>query len=108
MQSDLGLLEDIWDVWTPSAATARDDNYFPRVAYAQVDEVVHHLTRASHGQSGEREAAWAEMVDIIAVALDWMRHTGADKGRVAAAITDRVKFRYRNNTDRIVASYNHD
>ena len=107
MDNDLGVLEDVWDVWTPAADIARDRGYFARVAEAQVAEIEHQINLATRGVSGAREAAWAEMVDLIAVALDWMRFTGVTKGEVEGYISDRVKFRYRNNTKKIVEKYNH-
>ena len=98
--AELGPLQDLWDVWTPSASNpSKSDEYYDNVIRLQLIEIQGHLSYK------RVVAALDEMVDIMGLALDWMRATGATPQVVVDTIKSRVKFRYKGNTEYIIRRY---
>lgn len=103
-ESPLGVFQEMWDAWSP--VHPLDDTYrgaleldhFCWLICTQMDEI------RAHESAGEHARLDNEIVDLISIAMNWLRHRGYGQPHAFAnAIAARVRTRYVGNTAAIVA-----
>ena len=93
--SQLGVLKEMWDAWTPAQDINKTflDEHYEGLLADQCSEIEEHF------QNNEPQRALYEMVDIISVAMNWLRRHGVEcPTDLARLISERVELRYEGKT----------
>ncbi|MBI4127980.1 MAG: hypothetical protein HY459_02820 [Parcubacteria group bacterium] len=98
MNERLGVLGELWDAWV--AQPPQSDEYYAEALRHQIKEI-EEITKRGVG----RVAATNEMVDIISLALDWMRANKVRKEEITEVIRWRIEGRYRGRQAEIIQAY---
>ena len=94
----LGVLEDMWDAWTPIQHIQKGftfSRYYQLMEW-QFDEFFTHIKEGKQGKAAN------EVVDMISIALNLLRRLGLDHKQVEEVIRNRIWTRYVGQTERIM------
>lgn len=94
----LGPLQDIWDAWSPNDRdiVSKPEIYFERLFISQLVELFN---------CRDLDRAYNELVDIMAVCLNYMRSFGETPDHIATIIRTRARERYKDRVAEILEKY---
>ena len=97
MQKDVGVLQPLWDAWKDAEFDdTMDADYYKEVLWHQVWEI---------GQETEQGRLWDEWIDVICVALNYLRMTSITPENIGKAAEKRATKRYIGKTKEIQEKY---
>ena len=97
MQKDFGVLQPLWDAWKDAEFDdTMDADYYKEVLWHQVWEI---------GQETEQGRLWDEWIDVICVALNYLRMTSITPENIGKAAEKRATKRYNGKTKEIQKKY---
>ena len=97
MQKDFGVLQPLWDAWKDAEFDdTMDADYYKEVLWHQVWEI---------GQETEQGRLWDEWIDVICVALNYLRMTSITPENIGKAAEKRATKRYNGKTKEIQEKY---
>ena len=105
VDNPLGSMQPIWDAWTPVEDQVKNytTHQFVKLVCIQLDEIREHYNH------GNLVGVTNEIVDIIAVCLNWFRQMGCNTPEeVDAIIRDRCASRYDGQVQDIMDKYRHN
>ena len=93
----LGPLQAVWDAWDEVHALvmAQPDSHFAAAIQLQLAEAA----------AEPVETRTKEVIDVISVALNWLRYLGHTPESTAQAIRDRAGYRYAGQSQAIFVKY---
>ena len=99
MEAVLGPFQDIWDAWEPvNERTMRQPvDHFDVSLRMQLDEI--------EVEDPKSIRTTKEIIDIISLALNWMRWQGHTPGSIAALVKWRAETRYAPDPNAIFEKY---
>ena len=97
MEKDFGVLQPLWDAWKDAEFDdTMDADYYKEVLWHQVWEI---------GQETEQGRLWDEWIDVICVALNYLRMTSITPKNIGKAAEKRATKRYNGKTKEIQEKY---
>ena len=97
MEKDFGVLQPLWDAWKDAEFDdTMDADYYKEVLWHQVWEI---------GQETEQGRLWDEWIDVICVALNYLRMTSITPKNIGKAAEKRATKRYNGKTKEIQGKY---
>ena len=97
MQKDFGVLQPLWDAWKDAEFDdTMDAEYYKQVLWHQVWEL---------DQETEQGRLWDEWIDVICVALNYLRMTSITPENIGKAAEKRATKRYNGKTKEIQEKY---
>ena len=98
MGNELGVLQEIWDVWDDNHDAIREQTFehFRQLYEEQLRELVEHRSRM------ERDKMINEAVDFFSVSMNFLRWLGLGPDEIVEAIHNRVENRYAGKTTAIM------
>jgi len=96
MVKEFGVLQPLWDAWKEAEFSGdMDADYFKKVLIHQVKEIE---------EETEQGRLWDEWIDVICVALNYLRTTSITPENIGKAAEKRAQ-RYSGQTDDIQRKY---
>lgn len=96
VEKDFGVLQPLWDAWSlASFEKEMDADYFKKVLLHQINEIE---------EETEQGRLWDEWIDVICVALNYLRTTSITPENIGKAASKRA-FRYNGKTEEIQEKY---
>ena len=94
---DFGVLQPLWDAWKDADFDeTMDAEYYRKVLWHQVWEL---------DQETEQGRIWDEWIDVICVALNYLRTTSITPENIGKAAEKRATKRYNGKTKEIQEKY---
>ena len=94
---DFGVLQPLWDAWKDADFDeTMDADYYKQVLWHQVWEI---------DQETEQGRLWDEWIDVICVALNYLRMTSLTPENIGKAAEKRATKRYNGKTKEIQDKY---
>jgi hypothetical protein len=99
--SPLGAFRHLWDAWNAAheVMVEKDLTHFTYAWQRQVEELT------AHDHAGKNVAAAQEAVDIISIALNYLRRLGYTPSEIAELTRDRAAKRMDGQTTEILKKY---
>jgi hypothetical protein len=96
VHKDFGVLQPLWDAWARASFDEdMDADYFKKVLWHQVWEI---------DNESEQGRLWDEWIDVICVALNYLRTTSITPENIGKAANKRA-LRYNGKTKEIQEKY---
>ena len=96
-RNDFGVLQPLWDAWAHASFDKEmDAEYFRKVLEHQIEEIK---------MENEQGRLWDEWVDVICVALNYLRTTSITPKNIGRAAEKRAEARYSGQTSEIQQKY---
>ena len=96
MVKEFGVLQPLWDAWSDASFEKEmDAEYFKKVLLYQIKEIE---------EETEQGRLWDEWVDVICVALNYLRTTSITPENIGKAAVKRAQ-RYNGQTKEIQKKY---
>ena len=101
MADELGPFQALWDAWNEvhDEMMKKDLPHFVGAIQIQLDEL------QQHRQLNNREAAAREAIDIISIALNYLRQQGYQSEEIAELARSRAERRMLGRTKAILKKY---
>lgn len=99
--NELGPFQGIWQAWDEAhdAVVGKPLEHFQIATEHQFKEIDSHLN------AEDRKAAAREAIDIVSIALNFLRKLGYDPAEVAELARDRADQRMRGQVHEILEKY---
>tara|TARA_Y100001951_G_scaffold99169_1_gene100816 strand:+ start:804 stop:1190 length:387 start_codon:yes stop_codon:yes gene_type:complete len=96
MKAPFGVLQPLWDAWNEASFDeTMDGEYFKRVLKHQIEEIE---------LETEQGRLWDEWIDVVCVALNYLRTTSITPENIGKAAIKRAN-RYNGKTKEIQRKY---
>ena len=96
MKAPFGVLQPLWDAWNEASFDeTMDGEYFKRVLKHQIEEIE---------LETEQGRLWDEWIDVVCVALNYLRTTSITPENIGKAAVKRAN-RYNGKTKEIQRKY---
>ena len=94
---DFGVLQPLWDAWKDAPFDEEmDADYFKKVLAHQIEEIE---------EETEQGRLWDEWIDVICVAMNYLRTTSITPENIGKAAIKRAEDRYNGRVKEIQEKY---